>query len=243
MGQIRKARGLNKKIVNPEPKERRHLREFCHVLEGQGSVPLAEWLEARGLRERDCGLVAARHAPGTYAVFHDPTGGSLGYRGIFSRKDDAALICSPVPKDAEPVAWMHCNIDAFKAHCKAHHEYWQWVEKRNEERFRTNTTHGRGYDSKNLMHTLRLLDQAIEIARHHRITLPRPNADWLKKVKSGAYEYDDLLKIAAEKHEEMLAAFDASALPEAPAREEVGEVLLEVRERYLDLVRKPPVRA
>ncbi len=42
MGQIRKARGLNKKIVNPEPRKRRHLRDFCHILEGQGYEDLLE---------------------------------------------------------------------------------------------------------------------------------------------------------------------------------------------------------
>ena len=46
--QIKKARGLNKKMVNPQPEKRKHLREFCHVLEAQGSVPLADWLERMG---------------------------------------------------------------------------------------------------------------------------------------------------------------------------------------------------
>ncbi len=53
-----------------------------------------------------------------------------------------------------PIGWMHCNLDAFQAHCKAHREYWEWVTQRNDERYQTNAQHGRGYDSKNLMHTL-----------------------------------------------------------------------------------------
>ena len=36
--QIRKARGLNKKIVNPQPDERKEILDFCFALEGQGSV-------------------------------------------------------------------------------------------------------------------------------------------------------------------------------------------------------------
>lgn len=69
--QIKKARGLNKKMVNPQPEQRKHLREFCHVLEAQGSVPLGVWLERMGLEEKSCGLVAVNHAPSTYALFHD----------------------------------------------------------------------------------------------------------------------------------------------------------------------------
>ena len=106
------------------------------------------------------------------------------------------------------------------------------MKKRNEDRYQTNTSHGRGYDSKNLMHTLRLLDQAIEIAREGRITLPRPNADWLKTVKEGAYSYEDLLKIAEEKHLEMNAAFHTSSLPGSPSREEANNILLEIREAF-----------
>ena len=227
MGQIRKARGLNKKIVNPEPEQRKHLRDFCYVLEGQGSVDLGAWLESRNLRETDCALVAVRHAPGTYAIFEQ-----AGGRGIFSRKDDSAIICSSVPKGADPIGWMTCNIDAFKAHCRSHREYWQWVEERNEDRYRTNVSHDRGYDSKNLMHTLRLLDQGLEIAEEGRITLPRPNSDWLKKVKSGFYEYDDLLKIADEKHAAMEEAFERSSLPDKPSRKAANEVLIEVRSRF-----------
>jgi len=140
MGQIRKARGFNKKIVNPEPNERRHLREFCYVLEGQGSTLLSHWLEGQSLNETDCGLVAVNHAPNTYAIFHNS---SSNYRGIFSKKDDSALICSSIPKNTQPIAWMQCNLDAFKVHCRSHREYWQWVNERNEDRYATFT--GPGY--------------------------------------------------------------------------------------------------
>ncbi|MFC7337600.1 DNA polymerase beta superfamily protein [Haloferula chungangensis] len=232
MSQIRKARGLNKKIVNPQPEQRHPLRHFCHILRGQGSVRLDEWLATEGLDENQLGLVSAPHATNTYAVFHDkamPT----EMRGIFSHKDEGAIVCSSVEKEAEPIAWLTCNLDAFKAHCKAHREYWQWVELRNEERFETNTAHNRGYDSKNLMHTLRLLDQAIEIAKDHHITLPRPNSDWLKRIKSGEFSYDELLRIAEEKHAEMEAAFEASSLPDSPSRERATEILLEIRQQFL----------
>ena len=226
MGQIRKARGLNKKIVNPEPEQRRHLREFCFILKGQGSVSLVDWLKERSINEEDCGLVAVNHAPNTYAIFHHPT---QNYRGIFSKKDDSAVVCSSVPKEAQPIAWMQCNIDSFISHCRTHREYWQWVSERNEDRYNTNSNHGRGYDSKNLMHTLRLLDQATEIAREGIITLPRPNADWLKQVKRGDYSYEDLLKIADDKHAEMKAAYAGCSLPEQPNYERSNELLLEIR--------------
>ncbi len=227
MGQIRKARGLNKKMVNPEPEQRRHLRDFCYVLQGQGSVLFTDWLAQNQFAENELALVAVNHAPGTYALFHLPAG-----RGIFSPKDEASVVCSSVPREAEPIAWLACHQDAFKAHCRAHREYWQWVALRNEDRYRTNAQHGKGYDAKNLMHTLRLLEQATEIALEGKITLPRPNAEWLKEVKFGSYQYDDLIKMAEEKHQEMTAAYEHTALPEKPSPLMAGEVLLEVRSAF-----------
>ncbi len=47
---------------------------------------------------------------------------------------------------------------------KQYHAYWQWVEERNEARYQQNIEHGRSYDSKNMMHTFRLLYIALGIA-------------------------------------------------------------------------------
>lgn len=46
MTQIKKARGLKKKIVNPMAKERKSLLDFCNILKGYDSVPLSQWLTA-----------------------------------------------------------------------------------------------------------------------------------------------------------------------------------------------------
>ncbi len=227
VAQIKKARGLNKKIVNPEPKERRHLRDFCYILEGQGSKPLYEWLTSNHIREEECGLVAVNHALGTYALFRDK---NMQYRGIFSKKDDAAILCSSVPLEAEPIAWMTCNQDAFKRHCKAHREYWDWVSKRNESRYQTNASHGRGYDSKNMMHTLRLLEMAIEIATQRTINVRRPNADWLLSIKSGHFTYEELLTLAEEKLEHVKSAFEISNLPAEPNFNTTNKLLAKIRD-------------
>ncbi len=49
-----------------------------------------------------------------------------------------------------------------------------WVEHRNKARYNTNIEHGKNYDSKNLMHTFRLLDMAEEIARERTLNRPPP---------------------------------------------------------------------
>ena len=229
MGQIRKARGLNKKIVNQQPEQRKGLLEFCHVPEGQGSVPLLEWLAVRSYDPQHCGLTAVQRAAGMFAVYHDTCG---GYRGLVSPKDADVLIFSSVPHEAMPIGWMHCNLDAFQAHCKAHREYWEWVTQRNEERYQTNAQHGRGYDSKNLMHTLRLLDMAGDIATEGVLRIRRPNREYLLRVRAGEFEYEALVSEAENKLARIQAAFQHSSLPEQPDRVQVNEVLVDIRSGF-----------
>jgi len=231
MGQIRKARGLNKKIVNPQPEQRHPLLHFCRVPEGQGSLPVLEWLAARGWIPEECGLTAVRGAAGIYAIYHDSAG---ALRGLVSPKDPDALICSSVPVEAIPVGWMHCNLDAFRAHCKAHREYREWMSQRNEERYATNAGHGRGYDSKNLMHTIRLLEMAMEIAREGVVHVRRPNRDFLLRVRAGEFDYDYLVERAEDMLEEVREAFATSQLPDEPDRTKANQWLVETRREFRD---------
>lgn len=226
LGQIKKARGLNKKVMNPEPEQRKTLSDFCYVLDGQGSRPLMEWLDEQGVDQADCGLVAVNHSPGTYALFHDS---EIHYRGIFSPRDPDAVLCSSVPREAKPVAWVSVNEDAFKAHCKNHEAYWKWVKNRNEQRYLTNAQHDKGYDSKNMMHTLRLLDMAEEIATEGVIRVRRPNREFLLNVRSGAYEYNELLAMAEDKMQRISEAYAKCSLPEEVDRAKAVELLAEMR--------------
>ena len=68
--QIKKARGLGKKIVNPVT-ERKDVLDFCFVADKQGSKPVKEYLAERGLDQKYCGLVNIPNMPHTYGVYYD----------------------------------------------------------------------------------------------------------------------------------------------------------------------------
>jgi predicted nucleotidyltransferase len=229
MGQIRKARGLNKKIVNPQPEQRHPLLSFCHVPVGQGSVPILDWLATKGIRPDECGITAVRNAADLFAIYRSEQG---AFRGLVSPKDPDALVFTSVPKDAEPIGWMHFNENAFKAHCKAHREYWQWVDERNPERYDNNAAHGRGYDSKNLMHTIRLLEMAHEIASEGVLRVRRPNREELLRIRAGEFSYEELLAKAEDLYAGLAPAFARAALPDEPARARVNEWLVRIRREF-----------
>lgn len=70
ISQIGKARGLNKKIVNPIV-ERKGVLDFCYVPYEQGSKKVANWLYDYGLKQKYCGLVALPNMHDTYGLYYD----------------------------------------------------------------------------------------------------------------------------------------------------------------------------
>lgn len=70
VSQIGKARGLNKKIVNPIH-ERKDLLDFCYTFKGQGSYPMKKFLEDYKLDQKYCGLVNIPNMQDVYGVYYD----------------------------------------------------------------------------------------------------------------------------------------------------------------------------
>lgn len=68
--QIEKARGLNKKIVNPIERKLAPL-DFTYTFRGQGSQPLVDWLRERGLKQRYCGVVNVPNMRDMHCVYYD----------------------------------------------------------------------------------------------------------------------------------------------------------------------------
>ena len=240
MTQIKKARGLNKKIVNPLPKERKSLLDFCAILNGYDSIPLTKWLrefpsfggvsEGRGgLVQEQCGLINVPNAKGIYAVFYDYDK-TLGYRGITKNELSNEVSVSSIPKGVEPIGYLSCNLEGYSKYCKEYAEYWDWIEKRNEERYNTNQKHGKNYDSKNMMHTIRLLQTAEQILSTGTLNIRVSNRDELLAIKAGEMEYDALLQKADDLIASIENLYTTSSLPEAPDSEKLLGVLVEMRE-------------
>ena len=69
--QIQKARGLNKKIVNPIT-ERKTPIDFCYTFNDyQGTTPILNWLKERHMKQIYCGLNHLPNMNQMYGVFYD----------------------------------------------------------------------------------------------------------------------------------------------------------------------------
>ncbi|MFC4635095.1 DNA polymerase beta superfamily protein [Dokdonia ponticola] len=226
--QIKKARGLNKKIVNPVAKERKTVLDFCYVRDAKTSIPLKEYLAKNNLKDTHCGLVNIPHMKDCYNLFY---GEDEGYQGI-ARANANEVCLSSVEKEATPIALLYFNLDGYSAYCKKYKEYWDWVSKRNEARYENNVAHGKNYDTKNMMHTFRLLQMAKEIAQEGIIHVRRPDRDFLLGIKQGDFEYDDLVAKAEVLKEELDVLYKNSTLIEAPDVEQTDGLLVSIREEF-----------
>lgn len=225
--QIKKARGLNKKIVNPMEKERKTVLDFCYVVHQQGSLPLKTWLGKKGWDQEDCGLVNIPHMKDVFALFHST---SQMLRGIASGADAHDVWLSSVDAGMEPVAVMSFNKDGYSKYCKDYKSYWNWVEDRNEARYENTLEHGKNYDAKNMMHTFRLLLMAEEIARDGVVNVRRPDRDFLLKIRTGFYTYEELMDMVNQKMEMIAQLYLACSLPETPNEASAENLLAELRE-------------
>ncbi|WP_326982719.1 nucleotidyltransferase domain-containing protein [Chryseobacterium sp. MYb264] len=236
VSQIKKAKGLNKKILNPIDKERKSILDFCYILQNQGSIPLKKWLKTfpynggqGGLLQEKCGLVNIDNTKGIFALFYNESG-DLNYKGIIQHEEANQVSVSSVPKDEKPIAYLFCNLDAYSTYCKDYREYWKWVSERNEDRYNVNQHHGQNYDSKNMMHTIRLLQSCEQIFKTNSLNIRVENRDELLDIKAGNWPYEAVM----EKAEALISSIEyyhsVSTLPEFPDLEKTTKVLIEIRE-------------
>lgn len=240
ISQIKKAKGLNKKILNPIDKERKSILDFCYILQDQGSVPLKKWLREfpssggvsvgrGGLLQKKCGLINIDNTKGMFALFYNESG-NLNYKGIIQHEEANQVSVSSVPKGEKVLGYLFCNLDAYSTYCKDYREYWKWVSERNEDRYNVNQSHGQNYDSKNMMHTIRLLQSCEQIFKTGSLNIRVENRDELLDIKAGNRSYENVMKKAENLIKSIEHYHSVSTLPDFPDLEKTSKILIEIRE-------------
>lgn len=230
--QIRKARGLKKKINRPMDAERKSVLDFCYVAHNNGSMPLKDWLETYDYSQEQCGLVNLDHFRNVYLVYHQTQVSDGGLRGIISGPNADDVQLSSVPKGIENIAVMTFNKDAYSTYCREYKEYREWEETRNDLRYQSTLSHGKSYDAKNMMHTFRLLNMAEEIALYQQVIVKREDRDFLLKIRNGTFEFDELMKMVEDKMERVREAYEKSELPDQPECDKAESILIEFRTKF-----------
>src|SRR6185437_5298411 len=248
--QIKKARGLNKKINRAFDRDRKSVLDFCYVVEGNGTIPLQAWLSTHKLRQEDCGLAALAHFRDAYQIYHwEPDDHAApahspapiqgpepipSFHGIVSNLEANDVQLSSIPKGLPPLAVMHFNKDGYSTYCREYKDYWEWTEARNEERYQSTLRHGQNYDAKNMMHTFRLLAMAEEIARYKKVIVHRPDRDFFLRIRAGEFTFEDLMVQVESKLVAIESLYAQSDLPEAPDIRLAEALLVRIRESFYE---------
>lgn len=107
--------------------------------------------------------------------------------------------------------------------------YASWKDNRNPARREMEDKFG--YDCKNSSHLLRLMSEGKELLLTGNITFPLPNADEIRQIKLGKYGYDELLSKVGALEKEFETWYNQSTLPNAPDRNALTELYLEIVEK------------
>lgn len=228
ISQIEKARGLQKKMNwEKEKTVRKTVLDFCYWIheaidprlnDHYQSVPIKTMFSESQIRR--VGLAKVPNTRDLYNLFVDAR---YNFGGIVSNEETSNDIqLTEIPKDAQSLGLIFFNKDAYTIHCKEYREYQEWLKNRNTQRYVDIEGHGQMIDGKNLLHCIRLIETAIDMAQYGDLIVQRQNAQYLKDIRAGRVDLETILDHGSKGIEAMNIYFDRSTLP---SKIEIPEML------------------
>lgn len=228
LAQIKKARGQNKWVNNPQPKEPPALERFCWFIPkaNADALPFRPMpIHDAKIELYECHVSALEHTPFMYRLYHYGSGAKGVFRG-------GKVVCESIPIDDESdrcIGLLIVNEQAYERAVRDHRNYWTWRTQRNESRWEIQETGLIDYDAKNMMHTFRLLMSGESILENGYpiVRFEGEKLDFLKKVRAGEFDYDELIKMAEEETENLKSLHKRCNLPDEPDFEAAENLLKE----------------
>lgn len=228
--QIKKAKGQNKWINNPQPEEAPRKTDFCWVI-NPGETKPRPVNPAYGNFE-EFHVAGMEHVPNMYRLYHYGKGASGVFRG-----PNQQLVCESIPVRDESTKFFGFLVFNEADYDKAmtdHRNYWEWMKNRNPHRYVAQEKGEVDYDCKNLMHCVRLLWSSENILRNGEpiIRFEGEQKDFLMKIRKGEMRYEDLMAMIEPKMEELKTLCETTTV----VPHHVDE--LAINSLFLDIVTK-----
>ena len=245
-----------------EVKERKNPLYFCWVPRpgNDGVWTLEKWLRENGLKQEHAGICRLPNGIELYTLYYDWFADKdlkyenykgepmsveefenrkretteIKYRGIIDPINDTTqLRLSSIPKSeaTNPLVTFQYNTNAFSRHCADYKKYWEWVKNRNQERYESNL--GYQWDSKNTMHSIRIMRMGIEMAQGKGLILDRSVAgdrEELLRIRRHEMKYEEVKELMLKTEAQMKEAFESSTLPDEPDQRLLEDLLIQIRE-------------
>jgi len=110
-------------------------------------------------------------------------------------------------------------------------QFQNWQSSRNKDRAALEAKYG--FDTKHGMHLIRLMRMCNEILDGRGVLVKRPDADELRAIRFGAWDYDRLMQEAKELELRADTLYDTSKLPHSPPVHKLNNLCMEIVEDFL----------
>lgn len=215
--QIKKARGRNKWINNPQPEKPPVPQDFCWFVPADHGdrMPFRPvHLKDAEVSLEECHASSLEHLPNVFRLYH--YGPSA--RGVF-RGDN--VVCESIPfKDEQKrcIGLLIYNQTAHERAVRDHRNYWTWRENRNEQRWVRQENGELDYDAKNMMHMFRLMLSAEHILTNGQpqVRFEGTQQAYLLSILDGEFSYETLIAEADSLSRRLKRLFESSSLPDNP---------------------------
>lgn len=232
LSQIKKAKGLNKKFLNPIDKVRKTVLDFCYIIIDNKTISFLDWTKSNSYKQEFCGLSKINHSKDLFAIYYNE---NLNYRGVIKDETNDDIRLSEIPKNEKQIAYFIFQKDEYSTYCKQYKEYWEWMEMRNEDRYTTNITHEKNYDSKNMMHTIRLLKVAKELLETGHLNVKRiEDRDELLAIKKGEFTYEEIMIKIDDLKREIEEKSKLKILPKELNSSKIEDYLINLRTKLYE---------
>lgn len=199
MGQLKRIKGHNKWINNPQPEAKPTQKDFLRLVHSYMNSPVAgheHFMDMLHGMDEFCTLIP--YGGNVYAVIENYKNGGMFNKDGSLRK----LEYSQIPdedKNKKPMLIVKYLQEEHKQAVEKHQNYWDWKKNRNETRHQLEVDYG--YDTKHGSHIVRLMRMAEEVLTEGTIHVKRPDAKELLAIRNGAWTYEEMLAWATEKDE------------------------------------------
>ena len=196
LAQLKRIKGHNKWINNPQPEKKPEQKEF---------ITMVQWFGEEKMMPRDFSLLF-------YCEYHrlvPYSGNTLGLYPCDEMKQrsyntDGSLNTQFDGDRKElptPLAILNFNKEEWKTACDRWKQYWDWKKNRNKTRSELEELYG--YDTKHAMHLFRLMRMAKEALLTEEILVKRPDAEELIGIRNGSLTYEEVVAWAESMDKEV----------------------------------------
>ena len=220
LSQLKRIKGHNKWINNPQPEEPPKPYDFLSVVQWYGE-------------EKNLKVDVKSFWDGHRLV---PYGGNIF--GVYPWKngklwDDHGNLNTRFDESREdlgvPLMLAKWNKEEYRYAKERHEEYWMWKNNRNATRSKLEEYYG--FDTKHAMHLVRLLRMGQEALEHGVLRVKRPDAEELLAIRDGAWSYETIVEYAEYMDDEVRNVwYKKTELPKKPDIKFAAALLMDVQD-------------